>query len=152
MYCNVKVLIWNWMGDDESDQDGLVRNWSQKETLIHMMVSQWIILGQKETEKTWMDLNVEILLSKMIVYDKSNQDGLEKNWLQHDNMLWNVIGFNESYRYRKEPHESQRKVFANKKRYLLLQQKLSKILIKSWKHWKSSTACMTYMLKEWQID
>ena len=55
-----------------------------------------------------MDLNVEVFPWKMVVDDESNQNVLEQNLLQHDNTLWNVIGFNESDWYRNEPKGSQR--------------------------------------------
>ena len=52
----------------------------------------------------------------MTVDDESDQDGLEQNGSQHDNALWNVIGVNESYWYRKELNESQCEGF-NMKHY-----------------------------------
>ena len=44
-----------------------------------------------------MDLNVEVLLWNMTRSEKSNQDFLEQTGSQHDNMLLNLIGSNESY-------------------------------------------------------
>ena len=39
----------------------------------------------------------------------------------------------------------------NRKHDRLLQRELSNMLIKRWNHWKSSTACMPWLLKGWQI-
>ena len=57
-----------------------------------------LMVGNKSywTERNWMDHNIHFLLWIMKVYNESNWNGLERNILQLDNNLWNMIGLDKS--------------------------------------------------------
>ena len=56
---------------------------------------QCIRLAQKKTERNWIDWNMEVLIWNMKGYEEYYEDGMKYDGLQHDNMIWNVIGVDE---------------------------------------------------------